>query len=81
MGKEKKERPVPVPCICGKAPISVCIRGGKMLTCPDPLNCSANIRTRWTKHMDSATAEWNLLVQNYRHIKRDKDENNRNSES
>lgn len=78
MTQLQKEHPVPVPCICGKMPAYVCIRGGKMLTCPEPLRCPANIRTRWAKDVDSATAEWNALVQNYKYTKREQHENNSN---
>lgn len=70
MASVKKEAPVPARCVCGKVPITVCIRGGKMLTCPDPLHCSGNIRTRWTKHIDTATVEWNALVSNRRQKER-----------
>ena len=36
--------------------------GGRMLSCPDPLNCPGNIRTMWQKTEVQAIEEWNGLV-------------------
>lgn len=67
---EKKEKPVPKRCVCGKAAALVKTRGGKMITCPDPLNCKGNLRTRWHRHEQLAVAEWNGLVSSFRHTLR-----------
>ena len=62
---KKKEKPIPKRCFCGAEAILVKTRSGKMLTCPDPLNCKANLRTTWKKHQDMAIAEWNSLVEEF----------------
>lgn len=59
---EKKEKPTPKRCVCGLNAAIVKTRSGKMVTCPDPLNCRANLRTTWHKHEDMAIAEWNSLI-------------------
>lgn len=59
---EKKEKPTPKRCVCGAEAIIVKTRSGKMCTCPDPLNCRANLRTSWKSHEDLAIAERNSLV-------------------
>ena len=38
------------------------IRSGKMVSCPNPMKCSANLRTKWHSHEESAVIEWNGLV-------------------
>lgn len=60
--KEKQEKPVARKCVCGKIPVQVSIRGGRMLSCPDPVNCPGNIRTMWQKTEVQAVEEWNGLV-------------------
>jgi ssDNA-binding Zn-finger/Zn-ribbon topoisomerase 1 len=62
---EKKEKPVPKKCVCGRGGIIVKSRAGKMISCPDPLNCKANLRTIWHSHEESAIAEWNGLVDSF----------------
>jgi hypothetical protein len=64
--KSKKEKPVPKACACGRPAALVKAREGKMVTCPDPVNCVANLRTRWCSHEETAIAEWNNLVCTYR---------------
>ena len=66
--EKKKEKPVPDQCICRKMPVDVKTRKGVMLTCPSPMKCPANLRTRWHKGIDSAVVEWNNLIFEYRHI-------------
>lgn len=63
--KEKKKKPRPRECACGKAPILVSVRGGRMLSCPDPVKCPANLRTMWQKSEIQAVEEWNSLVAGY----------------
>ena len=59
---EKKEKPVPKRCVCGAEAIIVESRGKNMCSCPNPMNCRANLRTSWKTHKDMAIAEWNNLV-------------------
>lgn len=56
MPKEKAEKPVPKPCICGRG-VTVVNRGKKMVSCPDPCNCPGNLRTRWHGNEESAIVE------------------------
>lgn len=67
---EKKEKPTPKPCVCGKMAVIVKNEGGKMITCPDPLNCRGNLRTRWHRHEELAVTEWNGLVSSFLHTSR-----------
>lgn len=64
--KEKKEKPVPICCICGKKGIPVKFRSKKMVSCQDPENCVGNFRTAWHSSEDAAIVEWNTLIQSYR---------------
>ena len=66
MKKSENQKPVPVPCVCGRPAVLVRTRGGKMYTCPDPMHCKGNLRTRWNKHEPQAATEWNTLVQSFR---------------
>jgi hypothetical protein len=63
--KAKKEKPTPKKCVCGADGIIVKSRSGKTVSCPDPLNCKANLRTMWNKNQDSAIVEWNGLVDSF----------------
>ena len=65
--KPKKEKPVPKNCVCGRGGILVKSRAGKMVTCPDPVNCKENLRTMWNRHEESAIVEWNNLVDSFAH--------------
>lgn len=56
-------------CVCGGAPVEVRCRVGKMLSCPNPAKCSANLRTAWHKSIDSAEVQWNSIVINARRTK------------
>jgi len=47
MKKNKEEKPTPKRCICGKPAITVQSKSMRMLTCPDPVNCTGNLRTAW----------------------------------
>lgn len=62
---ERKEKPIPKKCICGRGGIVVKSRGSKMVSCPDPMNCKANLRTMWYGHEESAVVAWNKLVDSY----------------
>ena len=59
---KKKEKPTPKSCVCGREAIIVKARPGKMVTCPAPTKCTANLRTTWQKSEPLAIAEWNNLV-------------------
>ena len=63
--KKEKQKPIPKRCICGSLPILVKTRAGKMLSCPNPLKCTANIRTRWNKYEEQMTVEWNGEVDSF----------------
>lgn len=70
--KKTGEKTIPRLCVCGKAPVTVRSRTGYMLTCPDPLNCSQNIRTAWHRSggADSMIIEWNSLVEQAKYQER-----------
>lgn len=59
---EKKEKPIAKKCVCGQEAITVKTRNGKMLSCPNPEKCSANLRTAWHRKEETAITEWNVLV-------------------
>ena len=64
MAKEKKppkEKPTPKRCLCGSVGIVVKMRGKKMVSCPDPLNCPGNFRTPWMSSEDDAIITWNNM--------------------
>lgn len=61
--KTHKEKLAPVPCICGRGGAIVKTKIGKMISCPDPVKCPANLRTTWHSGDETAIAEWNGLVQ------------------
>ncbi len=65
--KEEKEKPIPKKCACGSMPISVTKRGGIMLSCPNPVKCPRNLRTRWVKGELTAILEWNCVVSEFKH--------------
>lgn len=60
---EKKEKPTPIRCICGKEAAIVVYRGKKMVSCPNPLKCSGNFRTPWKRSRDEAISTWNTMIQ------------------
>ena len=70
--KEKQEKPVPKKCVCGAMPISVTKRGGLMLSCPNPVKCPGNFRTRWVKGELTAITEWNCFVSEFKHTAKEK---------
>ena len=59
---EEKEKPKPKRCVCGLEAITVKSKGKKLISCPDPMNCRANLRTMWKTTEDAAITEWNGLV-------------------
>lgn len=67
--KTKKRKETPKNCVCGKPAVVVETRGGKMITCPNPMNCLGNIRTRWNRHEATAIAEWNNLIAEHTHLR------------
>ena len=60
--KTEKKKPVPMKCICGNNAITVRVRGGKMISCSNPVKCSANIRTCWHSHEATAIEQWNAMI-------------------
>jgi hypothetical protein len=63
MTKSNKEKPTPIPCVCGPGGIIVKTRSGIMISCPNPEKRPANLRTMWHSGEESAIVEWNGLVQ------------------
>lgn len=64
--KEKKEKPVPICCVCGCMGVTVKCRSKKMVSCADPMNCVGNFRTAWYSSEESAIVEWNTMIRRYR---------------
>lgn len=63
MTRKNKDAPeLPNKCVCGRVPVVVRTRGGRMLSCPDPAKCPGNLRTMWRKSEIEAVKEWNGLV-------------------
>lgn len=62
---EKKEKPKPKRCVCGSEAITVKNRSKKMISCPDPMKCRANLRTLWRGTEAEAISEWNGLVDSF----------------
>lgn len=64
MAKEKqppKEKPIPKRCLCGSVGIVVKVKGKKMVSCPDPVNCRGNFRTQWFSSEEQAVSAWNHM--------------------
>lgn len=59
--EQKKEKPAPKKCVCGREAIIVKSKGKKMVSCPNPLKCSANLRTAWHSNEEKAVEQWNSL--------------------
>lgn len=57
---EKKEKPVPVKCVCGADAAYVKARQGKMVCCPNVLFCAK--RSRWHSSLNAAIVDWNTVV-------------------
>lgn len=70
MDRAAKKKETPKLCICGRPAVTVKGRGGKMITCPDPMHCKANLRTRWRSHEETAIAEWNNLISEFEYTSR-----------
>ena len=68
--KEKKTKPTPINCVCGKAAVVTVFRDKKMISCPNPAKCSANLRTLWKSHMEEAVLEWNAEASSFQHAGR-----------
>ena len=49
-------------CMCSKRGILVRSGARKMVSCPDPMNCSGNFRTTWRAKEEEAIDEWNALI-------------------
>lgn len=60
---EKKEKLTPVRCVCSAPPVIVQNRGRKLISCPNPMRCTANLRTCWHGNEEAAIVEWNALVE------------------
>ena len=62
---KKEQKPIPKRCVCGSKAITVKVRGKKMVSCPDPMNCRANLRTTWKSAEEAAIVEWNGIVDSF----------------
>lgn len=62
---EKKTKPTPKRCVCGLEAVIVKNRGKKMVSCPDPMNCRANLRSMWKSTEEAAIVEWNGIVDSF----------------
>lgn len=49
-------------CLRPGGGIVVKTRSGEMVSCQNPMKCSANLRTKWHSHEESAVIEWNGLI-------------------
>lgn len=65
MSQEKKADPIPRSCVCGSNGILVTFRGKKMMSCPNPERCVANLRTERKSNKNQAIAQWNALVDSF----------------
>lgn len=68
--KEKKDKPTPVRCVCGREAAVLVFRGKKMISCPNPEKCVGNFRTLWKSHKEEAVAEWNSIINSFQHTMR-----------
>ena len=57
--KKTEDKPVPLPCKCGRDPAIVKLRGGYVVSCSDPLNCCGNFMTYRKKLETQAIIAWN----------------------
>ena len=62
---EKKQKPIPKQCACGSEAVIVKNHGKKMISCPNPMNCRANLRSMWKGTEDAAIIEWNGIVDSF----------------
>lgn len=60
--KEPAEKPQPLRCKCGKLGALVKLKGGWIVSCPDPLNCVGNFLTCRKSTEKAAIEEWNNLI-------------------
>jgi hypothetical protein len=70
---KKKEKPTPMRCVCGKEATVVAFKGKKMVSCPNPLKCAANLRTPWFSSEAEAVANWNTTIRTYKYAGRCKE--------
>lgn len=60
--KKPPEKPIPLRCKCGKMGVPVKLKGGWIVSCPDPLNCVGNFLTYRKSTEIAAIEEWNNLI-------------------
>lgn len=59
----KHTRPAPVPCTCGRQPVTVKVRGmGWMTVCPGVRDCDNCDSSRWQRTELDAIESWNCLI-------------------
>lgn len=67
---EKKEKPSPDRCVCGKEAVIIRFHGKKMVSCPNPEKCTGSLRTPWLGSEDEAVLRWNTEVKSHQSIRR-----------
>lgn len=60
MAQRKPKEEPEVPCVCGRNPCTVKIRGKIMLSCPAPASCGA--RSLWATNEQQAIKSWNTEI-------------------
>lgn len=60
--KEPPEEILPVRCRCGKIGVPVKLKGGWIVSCPDPENCVGNFLTYRKSTEKAAIKEWNNII-------------------
>ena len=70
---EKKEKPKPKRCVCGSEAITIKKGGKKMISCPNPMKCRANLRTMWRGSEAECIMEWDSLVDSFCFERRNKE--------
>ena len=61
--KKKKEKPTPVPCLCGRQPVAAKAKGrGWIVACPAIVSCPhCPSSGAWPKE-DQAVEKWNTTI-------------------
>ena len=67
---EKKEKPIPIRCVCGMQAAIIHFKGKKMVSCSNLEKCIANLRTPWLGSEDQAIENWNTTIRSYQYPRR-----------
>ena len=60
--QDPEDKPRPLRCKCGLDPCIVKLKGGYVVSCPDPVNCVGNFLTYRKSTEKAAIEEWNNLI-------------------